>query len=386
MRRTFLHKIILIASASLLFLISILTIFLSGSKQGYLPEEELLNHLSREQLKEQLQEETEKESEYFPENLLAPFVDVVSWVDVNSSYSNNGAPNLEQIYYDTGCKYFNLGFIRADSSQPTEADGTIRWGWGGYYDLSEKGGDTFQYAGIKKSIQDIRNLGGDVIVSFGGQLGNSPWTDSNNEDKLAEMYIDVINSYDLKRIDLDIEMHNQGYENNQINARAVKKAQDQTGVEVALTIPIMPYGWDEQQINLIRAYLSAGVKLSVINNMTMCYGYNGVASGEDFADASIRALQNANRQLIGIYAEFDVQLTEEEAYKMLGATVDIGYENSQNPIFTADMTKRVAEFAKEKNCRMYSFWSVNRDSMLEPNTGIKYQYTHYASATHYLDK
>ena len=133
MRRNLSHKIILIVCASLLFVASVISIVLSGSKQGFLPEEELINNLSKEQLQEQLKDQAEQDSEYFPSNLLAPFVDMVSWIDVNSSYSNNGAPNLEQIYKDTGCQYFNLGFIRADSSQPTEADGTIRWGWGGYY-------------------------------------------------------------------------------------------------------------------------------------------------------------------------------------------------------------------------------------------------------------
>lgn len=385
MRREQLEKLLCIVVASVVFLFSVIFIAATNKWQNP-PEKELLNKTTTSEVNKKLEESVTKESKNFPTSLLAPFVDMVQWVDTSSDYSINGVPNLLQIYYDTGIKYFNLGFIRADQNKPTEKDGTIRWCWGGLYTLSPYGSDNFQYNGITSAIQAIKDAGGDVIVSFGGQLGNSPWTDSQNETKLAEMYEDVITTYGLKRIDLDIEETNQGKYNNTVNAKAVKRAQDKTGVEVSITIPIMPYGWDTAQLDLIRAYINAGVKLSVINNMTMCYGYSGVRSGEDFGDASVRALKNACAQLKQIYAEYNITITDEEAYKMLGATVDIGYENTDNPIFTADLTQKVAEFCKENGLGMYSFWSMNRDAKLESNKGIYYAYGHTAAATYYLDK
>lgn len=385
MNREKLERVLCIVIASVLFVFSVLFIALTSSWTNS-PEQELKNKVTLNEVGKKLEESVSEESANFPTSLLAPFVDMVQWVDTASAYSINGVPNLLQIYYDTGIKYYNLGFIRADSNKPTESDGTIRWCWGGLYSLSPNGSDKFQYAGIEESIRQIKEAGGDVIVSFGGQLGNSPWTDSQSEEKLAQMYTEVINTYGLKRIDLDIEESNQGTYNNSINARAVKKVQDKTGIEVSLTIPIMPYGWDTTQLNLIRAYINAGVKISVINNMTMCYGYSGVRSGEDFGDASIRALKNAMIQLKQIYAEYNVTITDEEAYKMLGATVDIGYENSDNPTFTADLTQKVAEFCKESGVAMYSFWSMNRDARLESNKGIYYQYGHTTAASYYLDK
>ena len=119
--------------------------------------------------------------------------------------------------------------------------------------------------------------------------------------------------------------------------------------------------------------------------MTMCYG-NEVNAGEDFAEASIRAINNAQKQLINLYKEYGVSLSEEESYSKLGATVDIGYENVYNPVFTADMTRRVAEFAKEKNLAMFSFWSMNRDSMIQYNSAIYSKYTHFDAALSYFDK
>ncbi len=393
MKREALINLICYILAGVLFLTSVLIICLNPRKIEKTPEGQLSNEKNISEINNgnsgedftQGEDATTQEENNFPINLLAPFVDMVSWVS-DSTYGINGVPNLQQFYWDCGCKYYNLGFIRADDTKPLESDGTIRWGWGGYYKLSPRGNDGFQYEGIIESIKRLRASGGDVIVSFGGQLGTSPWTTTQNVDKLSKMYIDVINEYDLKRIDLDIEETNQDYNNNLANAKAVKIAQDKTGVEVTLTIPIMPYGWDTKQLNIIRAYLTAGVDLKLINGMTMCYGYNAVGVNESFGDASIRALQNANKQLIQLYAKYDVTLSESEAYKLMGATVDIGYENTANPIFTTEETKQVAEFARDKEMGMYSFWCMNRDALLEYNKAINYTYTYYLASSYYFDK
>ena len=374
-------------SLGVIFLASLLYIFLSKPSQILTPEEQVLQEVSdtKEEQKDYSQDQSVEEEGSFPDNLLAPYVDMVSWVDTGSEYSINGVPNLQKLHEECGGEYYCLGFIRLDDNAPIADDGTLRWCWGGYYSLSEDGNDGFQYEGIKKSIQKLRDAGGDVVVSVGGQLGYAPWVYSDDVNALRDMYLDIIKTYDLERIDLDIEEANQDYAQNVINAKAVKKVQDRTGVEVVLTIPIMPYGWTSTQENIIRAYLGAGVDVKIFNSMTMCYG-SEVNYGEDFAEASIRAIDNAHNQLINLYKEYGVNLSEEESYSKLGATVDIGYENVYNPVFTANMTQRVAEYAKEKNLAMYSFWSMNRDSMIQYNSAINSKYTHYDSALSYFDK
>ena len=56
----------------------------------------------------------------------------------------------------------------------------------------------------------------------------------------------------------------------------------------------MPDGWKDKQLKIINAYLDAGVDISLINSMTMCYGY-GVSENEDYGDASIRAMETDGR-------------------------------------------------------------------------------------------
>lgn len=327
----------------------------------------------------------ELEESNFEGRLLAPFIDMASWVDSSSKYSLNGVPDLGEIYDEIGCEYFFLGFIRPDDSAPLDASGGVRWGWGGFYSLSEDGNDGYQYQGIKKSIQTLRERGGDVVVSVGGQLGKAPWTVTQNVTKLKEMYLEIIEAYGLTRLDLDIEESNQGYEQNVANAKVIKKVQDQTGIEVILTIPIMPYGYTNTQKNLLRAYIGNGVNIKFINNMTMCYG-SEVNAGEDFAEASMRAIDNSMQQVQAIYSDFGLALTDSQVYKMLGATVDIGYENEYNPVFTADMTRRVAEYANKKELGMFSYWCINRDCLIQKNSGITTQYEHYDASRAYLQK
>lgn len=311
----------------------------------------------------------------WPKRLAAPYIDMSSWVDASNSYSLSGAPDLGKLSDESGFKYFNLGFIQPDQSQPLETDGTIRWGWGGYYLLSEANSTNTQYQGIKKSLSNLRQRGGDFTISIGGQAGDAPWVVSQNVDNLAKFYNEVIETYNIKRLDLDIEESNQDQDQNITNAKAIKKVQDKTDIEITLTIPIMPTGWEQKQIRLINAYLDAGVDIAIINSMTMCYG-DGVYSNEDYGTASVRAITNSISQLKEIYSNHGTELTTDQAYLKTGATFSIGYESSLYPIFTLDMAKTVVNDAIKNNYGLISMWSMGRDAMLETNSAITSQYNY----------
>ena len=314
----------------------------------------------------------------WPISVAAPYIDMSSWVDPTSAseYSLSGAPNLGKLFDESGFKYYNLGFIQPDTNQPLETDGTIRWGWGGYYTLGEAGGqDSAQYKGILDSIALLRQKGGSFAISVGGQLGEAPWTVTQNQDMLEKFYLDIIETYDVKRLDLDIEESNQDKAQNQANAKAIKAIQDKTNVEITLTIPIMPHGWEQKQLNIISAYLDAGVDVTLINSMTMCYGA-GLYENEDYGTASVRAITNSISQLKTLYSNQGISLTDAQAYHKTGATVAIGYESDLYPIFTTDMTNTVIDDAIKNEYGMVSMWSLSRDAMLSPNKAITSKYSY----------
>jgi len=329
------------------------------------------------------QEQSDSSSKIWPRKVLAPFMDTTYWVPTNTSYSNGGVANIAKIAEETNLRYFNIGFINPSSSDAVADNGTINWCWGGYDAISKNEPQNGQYQGILKAMNDIKKLGGDVTISIGGQLGKAPWVVSNSETKLYEMYKDIVDTYQIKRLDLDIEESNQGEYENQINAKAIKKLQDETQIEIILTIPIMPDGWKEKQLKVINAYLDAGVDITLINSMTMCYGY-GVYDNEDYGDASIRAMENANKQMIELYEKRGITLSESEAYAKMGATVAIGYESDLYPTFTPQMAAKVAEHAKNKAYGMLSYWSVGRDAQLQYNKDITSKYEYLNNMYQYL--
>ena len=132
----------------------------------------------------------------------------------------------------------------------------------------------------------------------------------------------------------------------------------------------MPSGWEQKQINIINAYLDAGVELKLINSMTMCYG-TGVYENEDYGTASVRAIKNSIKQLKKIYSNHGYELTDDQAYLKTGATFSIGYESNLYPIFTLAMANTVVEDAIKNNYGMISMWSMGRDAMLEKNQAIE---------------
>lgn len=311
----------------------------------------------------------------WPTKLAAPYIDMSSWVDTTSAYSINGAPDLGKLSDDSGFLYFNLGFIQPYTKSPLSTDGTIQWGWGGYSSLSKNDSTNAQYNGILTSLSNLRKRGGDFTISIGGQAGDAPWVVTQNQNALENFYREIIQTYELKRLDLDIEESNQDHDQNIINAKAIKAVQSETNVEITLTIPIMPNGWEQKQLNLINAYLDAGVDIAIINSMTMCYG-TGVYANEDYGTASVRAITNSVSQLKKLYSNHGFDLTDDMAYLKTGATFSIGYESNLYPVFTLEMANTVVNDAKKHNYGLVSMWSMGRDAMLEQNSAIKSQFNY----------
>ena len=308
----------------------------------------------------------------WPEQVNSPYADMVAWIN-NPEYSNGGAIDLATVSAQTGVKFFNLGFIQG-TGQGIK-DGKVDWGWGGYSVLSENHKDNSQYQGIKNSIKGLRDIGGDVTISFGGLNGTPFWQVTQDVDVLYNTYLEIVEGYGLTRLDLDIEGGAQNKENNRANAKAIKKLQDKTGVDVVLTLPVLPDGLTPVQLNVLEVYLDEGVNVECMNIMTMCYGSGTLAPGENYGTASLRAVDSTMKQVQQYYKKYqNIDLTEAEAYKKIGTTVSIGFEGGSHPIFTPEWTKLVVDHAIEKEIGMTSCWSINRDAKLDNNQGVNQQF------------
>ena len=310
-----------------------------------------------------------------PDHVFAPFVDIVSYVS-DKDYASAGSLSLEKMYKDTGILYYNLGFIMTKNGGGI-TNGIVDWSWGGYETLSENSSNTWQLDGIKESIRYIRSKGGDVVVSIGGLNEGNLFQKTQDEDILFNTYMDIIEGYGLTRLDLDIEGGGQGKAINVANAKALKRVQDATGVEIVLTLPVLPSGLTSLGLGTMEAYIENGVDVKMVNIMAMCYGSGVINPGETYAQASVRAIDNTAQQIKTTYANNGKTLSNAQAYEKVGVTVSIGEESSSFPIWTTDYSQVVNQKAISSNIGMTSFWCLNRDCQkYGQNNGIYGMYEH----------
>ncbi|WP_165003316.1 MULTISPECIES: carbohydrate-binding protein [unclassified Enterococcus] len=314
----------------------------------------------------------------WPEQVVAPYVDMTAYSS-SEDLSNNGVVDLAAISKTTGQKFFKLAFMQARGVK----NGRIDWAWGGFTGLSEIDNDEWQYEGIKKSIRELRQNGGDAAVSFGGLNSGAFWEVTQDEDLLYNAYMEVVQGYGLTRVDYDVEAAAMGYEENLANAKAVKRVQEATGVEVTLTLPVMDTGLISTGLDVLRAYLEAGVELTNLNLMTMCYG----PVVPDYAQGSLDAVDNTMVQLKDYYRTYTGKtLTTEQAYAKLGTTPSIGFESEAHPYFTTEMFDKVVQHAKERKLGMVSYWSMNRDAKVDGGQGrVTNQYEFLNVAQDFVD-
>ena len=312
------------------------------------------------------------------DQVVAPFVDMTAYVS-GSNLSNNGALNLAAVAKSTGQKFFNLGFMQSRGIK----NGKIDWAWGGFGGLSESDSDQWQYEGIKKSIRELRAVGGDVAVSFGGLNSGAFWETTQDSTILANAYKEIIDGYGLTRVDFDVEAGAMNYAHNLANAKAIKKVQDETGVSVTLTLPVMDFGLVSTGLSVLQAYLEAGVDLTTVNIMTMCYG----SVVPDYAQGSLDAVDNTKKQLQDYYKRYaNKTLTDAQAYAKLGTTPSVGFEGDTHPYFTTDMFNKIVQHAKSRKLGMVSYWSMNRDAMVDGGQGqVKNQYEFLTVAQQFTD-
>src|SRR6185312_9001092 len=107
------------------------------------------------------------------------------YIDITMS-----SPTLAQVAQATGQKYFTLAFVLGSSAGCVPS-------WGGTIALND--------SRIAGEINDLRALGGDVAVSFGGAAGPYLASVCSSASAQAAAYEQVIDAFNIKHIDFDIE-------------------------------------------------------------------------------------------------------------------------------------------------------------------------------------
>jgi chitinase len=259
----------------------------------------------------------------FPAHYAAPYLQI----------SDSDAGDLAADMNATGNKFYTLAFLTPRSGCTPE--------W-------EDGGDAV--GAFAPQISALQAAGGNVAISFGGASGGELAQTCTTTSSLTAAYANVVNTYGVNRLDFDIEggvLSDTASTARRDSALAALQAQN-PNVQVDFTLAVAPTGLPGQEMSLLQDAKAKGVKVSVVNIMTMDFG-----DGQNALNDALSAAQDSAAQLAGLYG-----ITTAQAYNRLGLTPIAG-QNDDNENFTQANAVTLENFAATNGVAEMSFWEVD---------------------------
>jgi glycosyl hydrolase family 18 (putative chitinase) len=196
----------------------------------------------------------------------------------------------------SGAWYFTLAFLETLSKTSC----TLAW--------NGSRSQTLPTGRYLSDIASLRALGGDVIPSFGGwgaDQGGTEIGDSRKDvDSIAAAYESLITTYDVSRLDMDIE----GRSLNRpagIDRRnkALKLLQDWAAAQgrplrISYTLPTSATGLESSGLAVLQNAIANDTRIDVVNIMTFDY-YDRVTT--NMGGAASSAARGLFKQLQDLY-------------------------------------------------------------------------------------
>ncbi|MFL5928058.1 MAG: chitinase, partial [Gaiellaceae bacterium] len=255
----------------------------------------------------------------------------------------------------SGARYFTLAFLETLSKTSC----SLAWD-----------GDRAQPVSAGKYATDIvslRGMGGDVIPSFGGWSADQGGTEIADSCKdvnaIAAAYESVITTYNVTRLDMDIEgrslTNTAGIDRR---SKAIKLLQDWAltngrTVQIQYTLPTSRTGLEATGMAILRSAITYGARIDIVNPMVFDY-YDRAST--PMGDSAISALNGLHSQLASLYPS----KTPAELWRMEGATIMNGlddYPRKTESTSVADAQQLLA-FAQANGMSALSMWAIQRDN------------------------
>ena len=259
----------------------------------------------------------------FPAHYAAPYLQIY----------NGDAGDMAADMSATGVKYYTLAFLIPQSGC------TQQWEYNG----DPVGAFTAQ-------INSLKSAGGDVIISFGGAAGGEVAQTCTSVSSLTAAYANVVNTYGVTRLDFDIEgstLSDTASNNRRNQALAALQAQN-PAVQIDYTLAVAPNGLPSAELGVLQNAKNNGVKVSLVNIMTMDFG-----NGHNALNDAISAAQATAGQLASLYG-----ISTAQAYAMMGLTPIAG-QNDDNEFFSQSDASTLESFAASNGVQELSFWEVD---------------------------
>jgi len=265
------------------------------------------------------------------------------------------ADTIAGIAQQSGARYFTLAFLE------TTGKSSCTLGWNGSKT------QTIPSGRYLTDIATLRGMGGDVIPSFGGWSADQGGTEIGDSCKdpalIAAAYEQVVTTYDVTRLDMDIEGRSltkpDGIDRRN---KAIKLLQDWATangrtVQIQYTLPTSRDGLEASGLAVLQNAIANGARVDVVNPMVFDY-YD--RANLDMGDSAITALQGLHTQLAGLYPA----KTTAQLWAMTGATIMNGlddYPRKTESTSVAD-AQQVRAFAVANGMSTLSMWAIQRDN------------------------
>lgn len=246
-------------------------------------------------------------------------------------------PDPTTVMSRTGIRWFTQAFILSDGGCNPKWDG-----------------DRALTGGVDQSnINKIRARGGDVVVSFGGWSGAKLGEKCSSAAALAGAYQKVINAYQLKAIDIDIEnteFHSNTVQQRVIVALKIVKLKN-PGIKTYLTIGTDQGGPDSWGLRMIRK--GGAAKLDNDGWVVMPFAFGGGTT--NMATLSKKAAGGLKNRVKSAYGYSD-----DVAYRHIGISSMNGKAGNGERVSVADF-KNMLAYANRHHLARFTYWAVNRD-------------------------
>jgi len=250
--------------------------------------------------------------------------------------SVSGSKDPVKVMQSTGVRAFTLAFIlNKGTCSPIWDSGTLN------------------DSGKQKMITAIRGAGGDVVVSFGGYSGNKLANSCSNETKLAAAYQKVIDLYDLKAIDIDLEAGEVSQSNKVLKALKIVK-QKNAGISTILTLGTGKNGLEGDEKGIPAQAAAIG---SPVDNWTiMPFDFSDNDSGLDHGKATVSASEGLHKQLKSALGGSDASI-----YAKQGISSMNGKTDSNGNVTVANFNTMLS-YVQQHGLTRFTYWELSRDN------------------------
>jgi hypothetical protein len=284
-----------------------------------------------------------------PARLFAPYYEMY-----------DSSTDLAALSQQSRASYLSLAFLQTNEPGSCTA----------YWD-----GDTsmpIAQSSFGSDIAAIQAAGGNVIPSFGGYTADTTGTEladsCDSPQAIAQVYESLITTYNVPRIDLDIEGNSvtnlAGIDrrNKAIAITEAWAAANGRSIQFSYTLPTFPTGLPSAEQYVLQNAVANGAQISTVNLLTFDY-YIGTQQ-DMLADT-----ESAATALAGFLGTLYPDDSSQQLWHMVGITEMPGIDDfGTAETFTLADAPLLVNWAVKQNIGFLSFWALQRDNGGCPGT------------------